>query len=90
MRSLAIISSSSHMSANSCACLQRTFPTVQLIEATTIELRGVTAGTVNGQDVRTGPYCGIGNLDCNGTLYVDPKAEVKISLELYSGIRNEH
>ena len=41
------------------------------------ELRGVTAGTVNGQDVRIGPYCRIGNLDCNGTLYVDPKAEVK-------------
>ena len=51
--------------------------TVQLIEATTIELRGVTAGSVNGQDIRIGPHCRIGNLDCSGTLYIDPKAEVK-------------
>lgn len=44
---------------------------VTLIEATTIELSGVTAETVNGRDIIIGPYCKIKNLDCSGTLAVD-------------------
>lgn len=48
-----------------------------LIEATTVELEGVTARTVNGQDVRIGPNCTIENLDCSGTLYIDPSSTVK-------------
>lgn len=48
-----------------------------LIEATTIDLLGVTAETVNGTDVTIGPGCVIENLDCNGTLSLHPGAVVK-------------
>ena len=39
---------------------------VRLIEATTIELRGVSATSVNGKDITIGPDCKIENIDCNG------------------------
>ncbi|MEG0702669.1 MAG: hypothetical protein RR449_03785 [Christensenella sp.] len=50
---------------------------IALIEATVIELRGVTAQTVNGHNIIIGPYCHINNLDCSGTLSIDRKARVK-------------
>ena len=50
---------------------------VDLIEATYIELCGVTAETVNGSQIVIGPKCQIENLDCNGTLSIDPTSIVK-------------
>jgi cytoskeletal protein CcmA (bactofilin family) len=50
---------------------------VRLIEATTIELRDVTAETVNGRDITIGPFCKIDNIDCSGTLSIDRSAIVK-------------
>ena len=47
------------------------------IEATTIDLSGVTAKAVNGTNVTIGPGCSIEALDCNGTLHIDPEAVVK-------------
>lgn len=49
---------------------------IKLIEATTVELRGVTADTVNGKDIIIGPRCRIGQVDCSGTLQVDRRAKV--------------
>lgn len=49
---------------------------IKLIEATTIELSGVTAETVNGRDITIGPNCNIGKIDCNGTLFVDASSIV--------------
>lgn len=49
----------------------------ELIEATTIELRGVTAQSVNGRDIIIGPGCTIEHLDCSGTLFIDGSAQVK-------------
>ncbi len=49
---------------------------VDLIEATTIDLKGVTAKTVNGKDIRIGSRCVIENLDCSGTLQIDSDARV--------------
>lgn len=50
---------------------------IELIEATYVELKGVTAQTVNGSRVVIGPKCQIGHLDCNGTLSIDPSATVQ-------------
>ncbi len=50
---------------------------VDLVEATTIELSGVTAENVNGSDITIGPYCKIKNIDCSGTLFIDSTSEVK-------------
>lgn len=47
-----------------------------LIEATTVELSGVTAKAVNGRDVTIGPGCSIESLDCTGTLSIDPSSNV--------------
>lgn len=44
---------------------------VRLIEATTVELSGVTADTVNGKYIVIGPDCKINHIDCCGTLSVD-------------------
>lgn len=49
-----------------------------LIEATRIQLRGVTAKTVNGCDVVIGPNCKIDRLDCSGTLSIDETAQVGV------------
>ena len=49
-----------------------------LIEATTIELSGVTAGVVSGQNVTIGENCRIDRLDCTGQFTVDPSSTVRI------------
>ena len=48
-----------------------------LIEATTIELRGVTANAVNGNNIIIREDCEIGSIDCSGTLFIDKKSVVK-------------
>jgi cytoskeletal protein CcmA (bactofilin family) len=50
---------------------------VHLLEATTIELSGVTADTVNGKDITIGPNCRIDSIDCSGTLYIDRSSFVR-------------
>lgn len=50
---------------------------IGLIEATTIHLRGVHAGTVNGRDIVIEAGCEIEELDCSGTLRIAPGAKVK-------------
>ncbi len=52
------------------------YSTVNLIEATKVELIGVIAETVNGSDITIGPKCEIHQVDCNGVLYIDPEAQV--------------
>ena len=52
------------------------FSKVDLIEATTIEIQGVHAKSVNGHDVTIGPKCEIDRVDCDGTLYIAPDAKV--------------
>lgn len=47
-----------------------------LVEATVVELEGVTAETVNGQDVTIGPNCIIQRVDCSGTLFIHPTSSV--------------
>lgn len=49
---------------------------VRFMEATTIELSGVRAETVNGKDIKIGPKCQIDNIDCSGTLSVSPDSFV--------------
>ena len=62
------------------------FSKIDLIEATTIELRGVRAKTVSGQDVTIGPLCVIGRVDCSGELRIDAEATVK---EIVGAAKNE-
>lgn len=50
---------------------------VKTIEATTIEISGVRADTVNGRDITIGPDCTIENLDCSGTLFIHADSHVK-------------
>lgn len=50
---------------------------VRIIEATTIELYGVKANTVNGKDIIIGANCIIDNIDCSGTLYIDTTSSVR-------------
>lgn len=54
----------------------KNFGTVQLIEATTVEVRGVKAHTINGHDITIGPNCKIDTVDCSGTLYISNRATV--------------
>ena len=49
---------------------------IKLIEATTVELKGVVAESVNGKDVRIGRGCRIDSVDCSGTLMISPWARV--------------
>ncbi len=49
---------------------------VELIEATSVHLRGVHAKHVNGMEVHIGEKCEIDRVDCSGTLYVHPSAKV--------------
>lgn len=49
---------------------------VTLIEATTINLRGVHAHTVSGHDITIGPACRIDKVDASGKLSIDQDAEV--------------
>lgn len=50
--------------------------TAELIEATTVELQGIRAQSVNGQDIVIGPECVIDTVDCSGTLSIDPRSTV--------------
>ncbi|MCL2526375.1 MAG: hypothetical protein FWE46_04920 [Coriobacteriia bacterium] len=50
---------------------------VDVIEATTIELTGVTAKVVNGHDITIGEDCVIDKLDCSGKLVIHPSATIK-------------
>lgn len=56
---------------------QRDKSEVDLIEATRIELSGVTAGTVNGKDIIIGPNCRIDKIDCSGTITIDRSSFVR-------------
>ncbi len=49
---------------------------IKLIEATTIDISGVTADTLNGKDITIGPNCKVGTVDCSGTLYIDSSSIV--------------
>ncbi|MDR3304978.1 MAG: hypothetical protein LBS85_02955 [Clostridiales Family XIII bacterium] len=53
------------------------FSEIELIEATTVNLRNVRAKSVNGHDVTIGKNCDIERLDCSGTLKLDETAVVK-------------
>lgn len=57
--------------------LNRIKSKVRLIEATTIELSGVKATTVNGSDITIGPNCQIDNIDCSGVLSIDKSSIVR-------------
>jgi len=59
----------------------RAYSKVDLIEATTINLRGVQAHTVSGHDVTIGPGCKIDTVDASGPLYIDSGAEVNMVIE---------
>lgn len=50
---------------------------IKLIEATTVELRGVESESVNGTNVRIDWGCRIESVDCSGTLWISPGARVK-------------
>ena len=49
---------------------------VDLIEGTTVELRGVRAKSVNGHDVTIGKNCEVDRVDASGILYIDPTSRV--------------
>jgi cytoskeletal protein CcmA (bactofilin family) len=49
---------------------------IELIEATTVNLVGVSAEAVNGKDVTIGRGCDIDRVDCSGTLFISPNARV--------------
>ena len=53
------------------------FSNIELIEATTVEISGVTAKSVNGKDIIIGPQCQIDTVDCSGTLFIDKSSSVK-------------
>lgn len=57
---------------------------IELIEATYVELSGVTAQTVNGSHIVVGPKCHIETLDCNGTLSIHPSATVQRITGVYT------
>ncbi|MDR2035986.1 MAG: hypothetical protein LBP91_04875 [Coriobacteriales bacterium] len=52
------------------------FSKVDLIEATTVSLRGVHANKVSGHDITIGPGCIIDTIDASGTLHIDQDALV--------------
>jgi len=60
------------------AFIHSDYSKVDLIEATTIELRGVKAKTVSGHDVIIGPACIIQKVDCSGNLSIDSTATVGV------------
>jgi len=59
----------------------RAYSKVDLIEATVINLRGVYAHKVSGEDITIGPGCKIDTVDASGKLYIDSNAEVKMVIE---------
>ena len=56
----------------------RDYSKVDLIEATTVNLRGVHASVVSGHDVTIGPACVIDKVDASGQLYIDRGAQVTV------------
>ena len=52
------------------------FSVIDLIEGTTVELRGVRAGSVNGQDVTIEKNCNIDRVSASGELSIHPKSKV--------------
>lgn len=49
---------------------------INLVEATTVDLTGVIAGTVNGNNICLNEHCRIDCVDCTGTLYIHPSSRV--------------
>ena len=49
---------------------------IGLIEGTTVELRGVRAKSVNGQNVNIGKNCDIGIVDASGELFIHPTSTI--------------
>ncbi|MGN0479768.1 MAG: hypothetical protein ACI4GO_10075 [Hominenteromicrobium sp.] len=58
--------------------LQNDVKCANLIEATTIRLKGVCAGVVSGEHVTIGENCRIDQLDCTGDFTIDPSSTVRI------------
>ena len=52
------------------------FSVIDLIEGTTVELRGVRAMSVNGQDVTIGKNCKIDRVEASGELTIHPSAQI--------------
>ena len=52
------------------------FSVIDLIEGTTVELRGVRAKSVNGQDVTLGKNCEVERVEASGELAIAPSAIV--------------
>ena len=52
------------------------FSAINLIEGTTVELRGVKAKSVNGQNVSIGKNCNVERVDASGELSIHPSAVV--------------
>lgn len=52
------------------------FSIIGLIEGTTVELRGVRAKSVSGQNVYIGKYCEIDKASASGELYIHPTSKV--------------
>ena len=50
---------------------------IDLMEATDIDLIGITVTEVNGKNIRIGKRCKIKRIDCSGTLHIDEKATVE-------------
>lgn len=49
---------------------------INLIEATTVDLKGVKAATVNGHNIRLNQNCEIDSVDCTGTLHIHPTCRI--------------
>lgn len=52
-------------------------PRVGTIEATEIDVDGIRADNLNGQNIMIGPRCIVENVDCSGRLAIAPGAVVK-------------
>ena len=52
------------------------FSIIDLIEGTTVELRGVRAKSVNGQNVTIGKNCRIDHVEASGQLNVHPSSQI--------------
>jgi len=59
---------------------------IKLIEATTIDISGVTADTLNGKDITIGPNCKVGSVDCSGNLFIDSTSTVNNITGTYNRI----
>ena len=57
------------------------FSVIDLIEGTTVELRGVRAISVNGQDVSIGKNCKIDRVAASGVLTIAPSAEIGLVMD---------